>query len=707
MITIQLLGGASLTSDGAPIGGPPAQRHRLALVALAAASWPKPLARDRAIALLWPERDEANARRLLNLSLHVLRAALGEEVLASAGDGLLFNPAGIKCDLHDLRTAVAGNAPERVVAHYAGPLLDGFHLSESAEFGFWLEQTRRELFHAYEGALRAIAERQERSGDVHGRVTTCRRLVAADPLSGRHIRALMRALEAAGDRQAALREAAEHAHRLKGELDLEPDSGVVELAEKLRVAPPAPLNTRSGAIARQPAVAVLPFISLGSGDEHHEFADGITEDVIAQLSKISSLQVIARSSVQPFRDRQPGLKEIGSTLGAARILDGSVRHAGDRVRIVVTLVDVRTGRQLWAETYDRQITDIFEIQTDVALQIAAALKAKLSPAEQSRIRKEPTRDPQAHRLYLQGRRWWNQNQPGGYDRAVECFERAVARDPAFALAWANLALVHTELSEIGLAQPSEIYPKAETAVAEALRLDPELGEAHLAIGFLKCVRDFDWTGAEESFQRALELCPSNADVFDLYGRMCAALERYSEAIPLLERARELDPLTHRVDLATALLRAGRYDEALRRTQESVELDPDHPRSRATLGWALFLSGREQEGLAELERAVELSRRNPLWLGQLGQAHARAGNQAKAREILRELEQRGATEFVSPYHRAYVHVGLGEMEQAIALVEEAVAGSGGPAYGMKGSFLLEPLHDNPRFQALLRRMNLTP
>ena len=705
MITVQLLGGATLRSGDAPLGGPPAQRHRIALLTLIVSAWPQPVSRDRAMALLWPERDQAGARRLLNLAVHVLRSALGEAAIVSTGDGLLLNPSILHCDLHELRAAIPGGDPERIVKLYTGPLLDGFHLAESTEFGFWLDQSRTELAHAYVGALRALVDRQERSGDVHGRVATCRRLVAADPHTGLHVRALMRALDAAGDRPGAIRQAEEHALRLKEDLDLGPDPAVVALADKLRMAPHSPPSTFSGAVARRPAVAVLPFLNLGGDPEHDYFADGITEDVIAHLAKISTLQVISRASVLPFRQRQQPLKEIGTALGAAKLLDGSVRHAGDRVRIVATLLDVRTDRHLWAETYDRQVTDIFAIQTDVALQIAAALQAKLSPDEQNRVRKGPTGDVQAYRLYLQGRRWLTRYSAEGYARAIEYFDQAIARDPGFALAWASLAMTYTELVEIGVTEPGEGYPRAAEAAANALRLDPELGEAHVAMGFLQCVREFDWAGAEQSFRRATELSPSSADAYDLYGRLCAALGRYDDAIALLQRAQELDPLAHRVDLATAYLRAGRYDQAVQRAEEAVQLEPEHDRSRATLGWAYFLSGRQAEGLAELERAVAISRRSTLWLGQLGKAYAMAGGTGKAREILGEMEQRAREGYVSPYHLAYVYAGLGDADRAMDLIERAMAERAGPVYGIKGSFLFESLHGHPRFQAVLRRMKL--
>jgi TolB-like protein/two-component SAPR family response regulator len=705
MITVQLLGGACLRSGDTPLSGPPAQRHRIALLALVVAAWPQPLSRDRAMALLWPERDLANARRLLNLAVHVLRSALGDGAIASTGDGLVLNPAHLSCDLHELRAAIAAEAPERVVRLYAGPLLDGFHLDDSIEFGYWLDERRSELAHAYVGALLAVAARQQQSGDMHGRVRTCLRLVAVDPHSGVHAQALMHALDAAGDRAAAIQHASDHAHRLRADLDLDPDEGVVALARQLRRdATREPAPSASGR-ARSPSVAVLPFLTLSASPENEYFADGITEDVIAHLSKIRALKVISRTSVMPFKQRQHSLKEIGATLGATTLLDGSIRHVGDRVRIVAKLIDVETDQHLWVETYDRQLTDIFSIQTDVALHIAAALKAELSRDEQMRVRREPTKNLEAYQLFLQGREWLIKYTIESLPRAIEYFGRALAHDPTFALAYASLAMAYTELAENGAMAPDVAYRHAADAAAKALQLDPELGAAHCTVGHLRGVREFDWPGAEQAFKRALELSPSSADTYNLYGRLCAAVGRYDEAIALQRRAYELDPLAHRMDGVTTLLRAGRYEQAVVAAESAVELDPGYDRARVTLGWAYFLSGRQADGLAELERAVSLAPEDTMWLGQLGEAYAMAGDAVKAREILRALEDLAGRVFVSPYHIAYVHAGLGDLERAMDCLERAVAERTGPVYGIKGSFLLAPLHTHPRFLALLRQMKL--
>ena len=390
---------------------------------------------------------------------------------------------------------------------------------------------------------------------------------------------------------------------------------------------------------------------------------------------------------------------------ATTILEGSVRRVGDRVRIVAQLIDVDTDQHLWAETYDRQLTDIFVIQTDVALHIAAALSAELSRDEKTRIKKEPTTDLEAYQLYLQGRHCYIRFTEEGLRRGIEYFERAIAKDPHYAMAHVGLALAYTELGETGMLRPDEAYGKAKAAARKALELDNELGEAHCVFGFVTFVSDFDWVGAEQEFKRALELTPGNADIYDLYGRLCSALERYDEAIALQKRAHELDPFVHRLDLATAFLRAGSYDEALQRATRAVELDPHDPRAQATAGWAFVKKSDYGEGLAHLKMAVSVAPGETAWLAQLGEAYGMAGEVGKAREVLLQLEDLSRQRYVSPYHMAYVHTGLGEQDRAIDYLERAYEDRAGAVYGIKGSFLFTALHSHPRFAALLRKMNL--
>jgi len=466
--------------------------------------------------------------------------------------------------------------------------------------------------------------------------------------------------------------------------------------------------TAPGTGERRPAsVAVLPFLNLSADPENEFFADGVTEDVIAQLSKIRALKVTSRASAMTFKKREQSLRQIGATLQVATLLDGSVRRAGDRVRIVAQLIDADSDQQVWTETYDRKLTDIFAIQTDVALQIAAALEAQLSAEEKTRIRKEPTKDVDAYQEYLLGSHClvrWTQE---GVDQGLKHLEQAIARDPNYALAYATIAHAYTNvgLGVAGSLPAEEAFRRAKAAVAQALELDDGLAEAHAMLGQLKFVCDYDWAGAEAELKRALELNPNSGDTYDVYGLMLSALERYDEAIEAQRRAHELDPIHHRMDIATTYLRAGRYDEALTAVSRVLELDPHFALAHATLAWVHLLSGRQDQGLAALERALSLSPESTLYLAQLGQAYALVGQAAKAREILQRLEDLAKVRYVSPYHMAYVHAGLGEQDRAIDWLERAYEERAGAVFGVKGSFLFTTLRSHPRFKALLRKMNL--
>ncbi len=696
MVTVQLLGGASLRSGGVPLTGPPAQRHRLALLALVVDAWPQPLARDRAMALLWPERDAAAGRRLLNLAVHVLRNALGDSTITSLGDGLLFEPVQVRCDLHDLRRAIATDDHEAVVAAFGGQLLDGFHLPDGVEFEHWLSQRRADIVRAYVNALTALADRHTHDGEAPALIAACQRLVAVEPHSANHTVRLMRALAANGERAAALDHASAHARHLRTEFDLEPEPVVARLVEQLCAA----LDTTP----ILPSVAVLPFTCIGADPDQEVFAEGMTEDVIAHLAKLRTLNVISRASVMPFRDRRDVLDRVGRALRATAMLDGSVRFAGSRVRIVATLVDVASGRDLWVETYDRDLTDIFAIQSDVAVRIAGALQAELSPDEGKRMHRQPTADLEAYGLYLQGRRHFLGYTYDGMRRSAELFQSALDRDPAFAHASTLLAMANINLAEHGFEPAAKLYERAEVCVSRALALEPESGDAHAADGYLRLLTRGDWDAAVTGLKRALALSPGSAFIHDLNARVLMLMERYDEALEHAVRAQQLDPLAHRNDLTTILLRAGRHEEALRHAQDAVEADPAGSRAQATLGWAYLLSDRKVEGVAALERAADLDPDNDLWRGQLGQAYARSGKHEKAKAVLSAMEDRARHVFVSPYNLAYIHVGLGQHDRALDYLEQATAERSGLILGLAGSFLFADLRTHPRFIALLRSIN---
>jgi serine/threonine-protein kinase len=294
------------------------------------------------------------------------------------------------------------------------------------------------------------------------------------------------------------------------------------------------------------------------------------------------------------------------------------------------------------------------------------------------------------------------------EQAIGNFEQAIARDPNYALAYAALAFAYTEigLSHVsGSLRPMEAYRRARIAVTRALELDGALPEAHATLAFLRFTCDFDWIGAEQEFKRALELDPNSGATCDAYGFMLTAIERYDEALEMQRRAHELEPVAYRLDVVTTYLRAGRYEEALRIATHAIELDPHFVKGHAALGWALIQTGQAEQGLTELERAASLEPGSPIFLGQFGEALALTGRTSEARKTLERMEELSRQRYVSPYHFAYVYTGLGELDTAMDLLEQAYEERAGGINGIKGSFLFAPLRSHPRFTALLKRMNL--
>jgi TolB-like protein/Flp pilus assembly protein TadD len=458
------------------------------------------------------------------------------------------------------------------------------------------------------------------------------------------------------------------------------------------------------------SVAALPFRTVGGDPDTEIFADGMTEDVIAQLAKVAGLKVIARGSVMALKERRKSLREIGELLGVATVLDGSIRRAGQRVRIVVQLIEAASERPVWSETYDRDLDDIFAVQSDVALRVASALSAELSSDVQDRIEKRPTENLDAYRLFLEGRHCLLRATGDGIRSALELFGRAIRLDPGYALAHAGMAMAYVWVGFgmlPGLLKPREAYARAEDAARSAVELDPDLGYAHSMRGFVRMVFHFDWECAEEDMRRGVELSPGNPEGAGVLGLLLSALSRHEEAIEVTRRALALDPLTSVLssDLATKYLRAGRFDEAIDEASRLLTLEPEFPMAHSTLGWAYLKTGRTEEGLRELSLSVESAPGNTMLLAQLGQAYGEVGKLDEARSILDEMSVCAAEQHVSPYHLAYVHIGLGDLDRAVECLNQAFEERSAGLYGVKGSFLFAPLGSHPGFRALLRRMHL--
>jgi TolB-like protein/Flp pilus assembly protein TadD len=456
---------------------------------------------------------------------------------------------------------------------------------------------------------------------------------------------------------------------------------------------------------RGPSVAVLPFVNLSADPENEYFSDGITEDIIARLSGVEGLRVISRTSAMRYRNTDRNLREIGRELAVKTVLEGSVRRAAGRVRIVAQLIDAAADDPLWSEAYDRDLEDIFAIQTDVAHRIAGALEARLPGAEPS---EQPETTVEAYELYLKGRYAWNQRTPTSLRRSVELLEAAVAADPEYALAYAALADAYLTLS-YGIAAPKEVMPKAESAASRALELDPSLAEGLGARATVRALYRWDWDSAERDFRRAIELDPQYPTARAWYAlNGLAPGRRFDAAREQLEAARRVDPLSPVIGTCQGILSffERSYDRAAEELLDVLESDPAFALGHFFLGQVRTEQDRHDEALAVLGRAVELTAGSAETTAALGYAQARAGDVEAARELVGELEARSDDGYVSGVHLAQVHIGLGESTVAQDWLERAMGDRASELAWLAVRPVFDPLSDEPRFRKLLEAVGLS-
>ncbi len=459
------------------------------------------------------------------------------------------------------------------------------------------------------------------------------------------------------------------------------------------------------------SLAVLPLENLSRDPEQEYFADGMTEALITELSKVSALKVISRTSVMRYKKRDKPMPQIARELGVDGVVEGSVAREGEQVRITVQLIHGPTDKHVWAESYQRELRGILALQSEVAQAIAGEIRVAVTPAEQARLASSRPVNPAAYELYVLGRHYWNQRTMRGYEQAVAAFRKAVEHDPAYAPTYAALADTYMLLGEQGGLSQKEARSLAGAAVRKALEVDDGVAEAHASLGWWKFQYEWNWAQAEQAFKRAIELNPGDALTRARYGRSLGFLGRFEEARRELQRARELDPLSITVNafLGQVYLFAKQYDEAAEQLQRTSELNPNHPLIRHNLGELYLAQGRLAEAIPELERSVELSGQlsdapSSHYLAMVGYAYARANRRKDALKVLDELDQRYHQHLVSAFDMASLHTALGEKERALAWLEQGYEQRDIWLVELKAWPWFDPLRDDPRFQNLLRRMN---
>src|SRR5216117_468440 len=454
------------------------------------------------------------------------------------------------------------------------------------------------------------------------------------------------------------------------------------------------------------SIAVLPFENLSRDPDNAYFADGIQEEILTRLAKIADLKVISRTSTQRYQSKPGNLSEIAKQLGVANILEGSVQKAADQVRVNVQLINALTDAHLWAETYDRKLTDIFAVQSEISKTIADTLQARLTGLEKISIAKVPTANTEAYELYLKGRFFWNKRTGADLKHAIEYFNQAIAKDPNYALAYAGLADSYTLLSVFSAASPQDSIPQARVAAKKALELDNTLAEAHASSGRILSGYDYDFERAIAEFERAIQLNPNYATSYHwISNGPLTARGEFDRAITEGKRAVELDPLSmiDNADLGQIYFYARRYDEAIAQVGKAIEIDPHSYLAHFYLGQIYQLQGHLTEAIAEYQKAVELDD-DPQALAFLGQAQARIGQHDKAQKILSRMTEEAKSRYVSAYSFALMFIALGDKERAIDALERAYReGAANDIITIRVDPMLEDLHGDSRFEALAEKI----
>jgi eukaryotic-like serine/threonine-protein kinase len=474
--------------------------------------------------------------------------------------------------------------------------------------------------------------------------------------------------------------------------------------EKRRIAKaPAPSSGTMTDTVR--SIAVLPFENLSGDPENAYFTDGIQEEILMRLAKIADLKVVSRTSAARYKSSPGNLREIATQLGVANILEGSVQRTADRVHVNVQLIKAASDAHLWAEAYDRKLTDIFAVESEIAKTIAETLQAKLTGPEERAISTKPTANFEAHQLYLKGRYLWNRRTGENLKKALAYFEQAAEKDPSYALAYAGMADSCALIPIYAAGTPQDFLPRARAAAQRAVELDDALAEAHASLGYV-LFYDFKNAQSVKEFQRAISLNPSYAMAHLWYGLgPLSAMGEFDRAIEEGKRALELDPVSPIInaDVGTIYTLARRYDEAIAQLRDTVEMNPQFFGGHRCLGRALELKGATGEAIAEYHKAFELSD-DPTILAMLARAEVSTGKSNEARQILSRLTEEAKARYVPAYAFAVIYLALGEKDQALAWLEKAARDHDGFYINLiKVEPFLDPLRGDPRFDKLVSRI----
>jgi eukaryotic-like serine/threonine-protein kinase len=467
-------------------------------------------------------------------------------------------------------------------------------------------------------------------------------------------------------------------------------------------------GTKSGGTAApveaQTSIAVLPFRNMSADRENEYFSDGMTEEIINALTKIEALRVASRTSAFAFKGKDEDVRRIGTALGVRTVLEGSVRRSGRKIRITAQLIDVADGYHLWSDRYDREMEDVFAVQDEISRSIADTLKVRLLPAEAASLAARGTENVEAYNDYLKGRYYFNRREA---PEAIVEFERALGRDPRYTLAYTGLADTYCIYGFYGGIPTLEAFARTRAAARKAREIEPDSAEVHVSLALDEHYYGWDIAREETELREAIRLAPRSAAAYSWLG-LCLALVREGdeESIAMARRATELEPLSAnaQTNVGAAFHAARRYEESVREFRRALHIDPNAPYPLWLITLPLMALGRNDEAVASLEKVTALTKRKQShYLGLLGGAYAAAGNRQKALAIAAELEDLASREYVAPFHLAFLHIPMGNLDEAITCLEKACADRNALTWWVRTGPFYDPLRSHPRFAGLLEKI----
>jgi DNA-binding SARP family transcriptional activator/TolB-like protein len=756
-LRVTTLGRLTIAGDGEEVAALGRQRRKLAVLVVLALSG-RPRTRDALTEMFWGDQDEERARHSLSEALSHVRRVLGRDAIATRLTEISLSPkAPVWVDAIEFERRVRAGDLAHAIELYEGPFLDGVHVEGSNTFEQWVDERRAYFERLFVKTAGQHCQALARSRQWDACASLAERWLSLTPLSADAALYLLNARKAGGSRDALERALADYEQlkvRLRREYDREPDKVVSDLAHgiaaELERMPPQVAVSSSSATTPPAAVrrttmrrwrlgaavaatllfvaaivtaarawgsrrafgasaptliAVLPFTHIGADSATAYFTEGMTEEVSAELGTVDGVRVLPVSAAARPDGAKIDMRAVGQQLGADAVLAGSIRADGDSARIVARLVSTKDGYQLWAGHFERRTGAAAGVQEEIARAIATALRRQFSPTVGT-VAERAAVDPETYDLYLRGRYFDNRSGEPNLHRAIDYYQRALARDSAFAPAYAGLANAQVTLFEWGHSY-AETVPLARAYADRALAIDPSLGAAHYVLGRLHWY-DWRWADSEREYLKAIAANPSDVQSHHMLSHTYLATGKLAQSLAESRKALELEPLNPRIGLHLCVhyMAARQFDAALAACERGIELDSEFPDAHGKLANVYFYKGQYDRARTELEREMSIAGRTPYYMAQLAMIEAAAGHAGVARNLLAEIHAKESPARLPLFYIAAVHAQMGELDSAMIRLDEAYSTHAPDLDGLALDPAFDPLHGDPRFTALLRKLGET-